>query len=322
MKKYIKILLTCTCLLAGCSQADIPSDATQVVSKVTEMVSTDVLAEVDIPVKEMAEDITEDIKEAVQPTGTFDYSLVPEYSGQPYVVINDNKPYFSEEWEIGTEVYSPLDSLGRCGSAYACVGEEIMPAYGEVRGEIGMIKPTGWQTVKYPELIEDMFLYNRCHLIAWCLGAENDNEANLVTGTRYMNTDGMEPFELEVAEYIYETKNHVEYRVTPYFAGDELVCRGVLMEAKSVEDDSICFCVWCYNVQPGIVIDYATGESYAEGALEQEGDFVINVSSGKVHLPSCDAATEMAPKNRMDFHGTIGQLKDEGYSPCGACNPW
>ncbi len=197
---------------------------------------------------------------------SFTLDLVPEYQGDAFVEINGGQPFFTENYPVGTEVYAPLDNLGRCGAAYACVGREIMPEYGETRGDIGMIKPTGWVQNKYEGIIDSdpPYLWNRCHLIAWMLGAENANECNLVTGSRYMNTEGMLPWEDKVAHYIYETENHVSYRVTPCFMGDELVCRGVLMEARSVEDDTICFCVFCYNVQPGIVIDYATGNNHPE----------------------------------------------------------
>ena len=189
--------------------------------------------------------------------------VVPTYCGQPYVEINNNKPFFEKD-EIHTESferYSELDLLGRCGVAYANVSKETMPD--EERGQIGMIKPTGWHTVKYPKIIDSRYLYNRCHLIAWCLSGENANEKNLITGTRYMNTEGMLPFENMIANYIDETGNHVLYRVTPVFEGINLVASGVLMEAYSVEDRGagIQFCVYCYNVQPGIEIDYATGES-------------------------------------------------------------
>lgn len=191
---------------------------------------------------------------------------IPQYSGQPYVEVNNNIPLFNEEdLKIRSfEEYSELDSLGRCGAAYACLSKELMPT--EERGKIGMVKPTGWQTVKYPEQIEDLYLYNRCHLIAWCLTGENANEKNLITGTRYMNIQGMLPLEEKVAGYIDRTNNHVLYRVTPVFEGKNLVASGVLMEAYSIEDDGegIEFCVYCFNVQPGIEIDYLTGESWAE----------------------------------------------------------
>lgn len=187
---------------------------------------------------------------------------VPEYSGQPYVIINDNEPYFDKD-DLTTqtfEKYSSLDSLGRCGVAYANIGEETMPT--EKRGNIGMIKPSGWQIKKY-DFIDGKYLYNRCHLIGYQLSGENANEKNLITGTRYMNTEGMLPFENQVADYVQETGNHVLYRVTPVFEGNHLVADGVLMEAMSVEDQGldIEFNVFVYNVQPGVIIDYATGDS-------------------------------------------------------------
>lgn len=187
----------------------------------------------------------------------------PEYFGEPYVVINNNIPYFdsSEYTEISFEYYSELDSLGRCGEAYANIGTDIMPT--EERENIGSIKPSGWHTVKY-DIIDGKYLYNRCHLIGYQLSGENANVNNLITGTRYLNVKGMLPFENITADYITETENHVLYRVTPIFTEDNLVADGVLMEAYSVEDngDGICFCVFVYNVQPGIEIDYATGDSH------------------------------------------------------------
>ena len=180
-----------------------------------------------------------------------------------YEIINNNVPYFIED-EITTEVfelYSELDGLGRCGVAYANICKELMPT--EPRGEIGMIKPTGWHTVKYNDLIDGNYLYNRCHLIGFQLAGENANEKNLITGTRFLNVEGMLPFENQIANYVKSTDNHVLYRVTPIFDGDNLVASGVLMEAYSVEDDGtgVQFCVYCPNVQPGIVIDYKTGDS-------------------------------------------------------------
>lgn len=200
----------------------------------------------------------------------FDMADIPEYAGEPYVIIGDNVPDFSDvqEYEAaGTSVvfeqYSELDTLGRCGLANALLGQELMPA--EERGEIGSVKPTGWHTVKY-DCIEDRYLYNRCHLIGYQLSGENANEKNLITGTRYMNIEGMLPFENKVAGYIRRTGNHVRYRVTPIFQGNHLLASGVRMEAYSVEDagSGICFDVFVYNVQPGIGIDYATGDSFME----------------------------------------------------------
>lgn len=195
----------------------------------------------------------------------FDYSKIPEYKNSPYVKVNNNKPYFTKpEMDIAYkpyEFYSELDSLGRCGYTFAVVCNETMPT--EKRGEIGMIKPTGWHTVKY-DCVNGKYLYNRCHLIGYQLTAENANVKNLITGTRYLNVDGMLPFENMVADYVKETRNHVMYRVTPIFGDNNLVAYGVLMEAYSLEDkgDGVCFNVFCYNVQPGVTIDYATGESH------------------------------------------------------------
>ena len=197
----------------------------------------------------------------------FDLSTIPEYSSSPYVEINSNNPYFTEE-DLTTEVfekYSELDILGRNGVAFANICEEIMPPKDEKRGDIGGIKPTGWVQKRYDNLIKDKYLYNRCHLIGWQLAGENANKNNLITGTRYFNTEGMLPFENKVAQYLNENKNnHVLYRVTPIFENNNLLANGVEMEAYSIEDSGkgVKFNVYCYNVQPGIVIDYATGESH------------------------------------------------------------
>ena len=190
---------------------------------------------------------------------------IPPYSGEAYVAVNGNVPFFVEE-EYTTEsyeFYSELDELGRCGMTMACIGVDIMPT--EERGNIGSVKPSGWQSVKY-DCVEGKYLYNRCHLIGFQLAGENANKRNLITGTRYLNIEGMLPFEDMVADYVKETENHVLYRVTPIFNGDDLVAEGVLMEGWSVEDsgESICFCIYAYNAQPGIVIDYATGDSHEE----------------------------------------------------------
>lgn len=188
--------------------------------------------------------------------------LLPQFDDEPYIVINDNIPVFSDKefTESSFEYYSELDALGRCGYAFACLGLDLMPT--EERGSIGQIKPSGWQTVKY-DFIDCKYLYNRCHLIGYQLAGENANEKNLITGTRYLNIEGMLPFENMVNDYIKETGNHVLYRVTPVFYEDELVARGVQMEAWSVEDagDGICYNVYVYNAQPGIEIDYKTGIS-------------------------------------------------------------
>ena len=192
-----------------------------------------------------------------------DYSAVEEYADKPYVEMNGNKPEFDELSTKVFEEYSELDGLGRCGVAYACVGLEIMPT--EERGAIGQVKPTGWHTIKY-DIIDGKYLYNRCHLLGYQLTGENANTKNLITGTRYLNVEGMLPFENMVAEYVEETGNHVMYRVTPHFEGTNLLASGVQMEAYSVEDDGkgVCFNVYVYNAQPGIEINYATGDSKLE----------------------------------------------------------
>lgn len=262
-----------------------------------------------------------------------DLAQIPEYTRSPYTVINDNEPEF-EANDFSTEAfenYSELDDLGRCGVAYANICQEIMPT--EKRGAIGMVKPSGWHTVKYPELIKDRYLYNRCHLIGFQLAGENANTKNLITGTRYLNVDGMLPFEDEVADYVKETDNHVLYRVTPVFDGDNLVASGVQMEAESVEDDGagVKFNVFCYNVQPGIGIDYATGDSwvYDGNAVVENTDtdnaeqteFVINTNTGKFHKPDCKSVKKMKAKNKEEFNGSRDELIAEGYEPCGSCRP-
>lgn len=204
--------------------------------------------------------------EQSEPEQTYDIDEVPEYAGEPVFEINGGKPAFADE-ELVTEFYqnfSELDSLGRCGTAEACLDRGHMPE-GE-RGEIEEVKPSGWQVHKYDFIDNGGFLFNRCHMIGWQLTGENENEKNLITGTRYFNVEGMLPYENKVASYIRRTKNHVMYRVTPVFRDKELVCRGVQIEARSVEDkgEGISFNIYCYNVQPGVVIDYSTGYSHLE----------------------------------------------------------
>lgn len=262
-------------------------------------------------------------------------SRIPEYSGTPYVILDDNVPAFSEDEYSETEYesYSPLDELGRCGAACANISRESMPK--EERGLIGDVRPTGWHTVKYSDLIEDRYLYNRCHLIGYQLTGENENELNLITGTRYMNIEGMLPFENQVADYVRRSGNHVLYRVTPVFEGDNLLASGVIMEAESVEDKGagICFHVYIYNVQPGIEIDYATGDSRREESVETAGSagretsyreenlYILNIGSGKFHRPNCDSVNDMSQKNKVEFSGSREELIRQGYSPCRVCNP-
>lgn len=251
------------------------------------------------------------------------------YDGEASFVVNNNVPYFTEK-EITTEVfetYSDLDSLGRCGTAFANVCREIMPT--EERGNISNIRPSGWHTAKY-DMLANRYLYNRCHLIGYQLAGENANKKNLITGTRYLNVEGMLPWENMVADYVRETGNHVLYRVTPYFEEENLVAYGVQMEAYSVEDQGagVCFNVYCYNVQPGIVIDYRTGESKLDEAWlageaqpGEEIEYVLNVSTMRFHLPSCTSVSSMEEKNKEIFSGSREALIADGYIPCSRCNP-
>ena len=253
------------------------------------------------------------------------------------IIENDGDPSFTEgdaaypESNLGYESYSLLDSLGRCGAATACLGPETMPADGEERESSSEGKPTGWNQAFYDN-VDGEALWNRCHLIAWSLAGENANEQNLVTGTRAMNTRAMLPYEEDVADYIDRTGNHVLYRATPVFEERELVCRGVLLEAESLEDDGsgISFSVSCINVQPGIAIDYETGESHEADQAQQASaassdgqarGYVLNTSSKRFHLPDCPSADDMKPANRQDATETRSELIAQGYQPCGNCQP-
>ena len=287
---------------------------------------------------------------------------VPAYSGEPYVEVNDNQPEFTEEelTTVSYEDYSELDELGRCQLAEACIGQDLMPT--EARESISSVKPTGWKNKSY-DTVDGGYVYNRCHLIGFQLTGENANEENLITGTRYMNVEGMLPFEDEVAAYIKETDNHVMYRVTPVFEGDDLVASGVQMQAESVEDDGvgISFNVYVYNVQPYVVIDYKTGENWegdeiaepegkwadgteadpsdsksdsktnaktdsaatskAEAKDTKEQTYILNKNTKKFHKPECSGTKKIKAKNKGEYTGSRQTLIDEGYEPCGNCNP-
>lgn len=254
-----------------------------------------------------------------------------DYEGKIYTEISGNVPEFSDD-EITTksfEKYEELDYLGRCQGAFACIGQDIMPT--EERGAIGQVKPSGWQLVKYDN-VDGKYLYNRCHLIAYQLTGENANEKNLITGTRYMNTDGMLPFENIVADYVKETNNHVMYRVTPVFEGQNLLAKGVKMEAFSVEDDGagVCFNVFVFNIQPGIKINYANGASEMEKESEKAeqapstgvlNSYILNVNSKKIHYTYCSSVEAIKEKNKKVFKGTKEELIDQGYTSCGRCCP-
>lgn len=251
-------------------------------------------------------------------------AAIPNYSGSPYVKVDNNVPNFSAA-ELTTsayESYSNLDSLGRARTAVASLGKETMPAAGEDREDISSIKPTGWIQAQY-DCINGRYLYNRCHLIGWQLSAENANRSNLITGTRYLNASGMLPFENMVSDYINSTGNHVAYRVTPIYNGNNLLASGVQMEAYSIEDNGagICFNVFCYNVQPDVELNYATGASNVPGAtsiLDVYGTYVLNTNSKKFHKPTCTWASQISDKNRGEFTGYPRDLED-GYSACGTC---
>lgn len=267
-------------------------------------------------------------------------SEIPEYKGKPYVSIHQNKPEFLKE-EIKAksfEAYSTLDDLGRCGMAVACVGWDIMPK--EKRGAIGSVKPSGWHTVKY-DFVDGKYLYNRCHLIGYQLTGENANEKNLITGTRYLNVEGMLPFENMVADYVKETRKHVMYRVKPVYKGKNLLAEGVQIEGYSVEDKgkSISFNVFCYNVQPGVKIDYTTGKSSSDKPAKSDAmtketksyhqsdkngaskEYVLNLNTHKFHLPSCGSVKSMNATNKGVYTGTKEDLIHQGYEPCKNCNP-
>lgn len=377
---YFLTLLLCLCMLVGCGSGA----ATQVMLKAedsetesyvetvqTESAENDPGDETEIQtaaeteIQAAAQVQSDDSKQKVVHTDTasaFNAADVPAYSGEPYTAVNNNEPYFTSD-NLTTEAfenYSELDALGRCGVAYANVCLETMPT--EKRGSISEVKPTGWHSVKYDN-VDGKSLYNRCHLIGYQLTAENANQQNLITGTRYLNVDGMLPFENMVADYVKETDNHVLYRVMPIFTGDNLVADGVLMEGYSVEDegDGICFCVYAYNVQPGITIDYATGDSWlssekgnsdsssggnsavSKSAADKSGtqqaavqtesvketsapvstgtEYILNTNTKKFHYPSCSSVKQMKASNKKEYTGSRDDLIAQGYDPCKKCNP-
>ena len=270
-----------------------------------------------------------------QPVYSDSVQDIPAFSGEPYVVIGDNEPeFFAEDLtEESFEYYSPLDSLGRCGYAMACVGQDIMPT--EDRESISKVKPSGWVQNQY-DFVDGKSLYNRCHLIGFQLTGENANELNLITGTRYCNVEGMLPFENMIADYVKETGNHVLYRVTPVYDGNNLVARGVQMEALSVEDGGagVCFHVYVYNNQPGVTIDYATGDNWLDGESQQAKQpekeeapaedvsvYLLNTSSKKFHDESCTQGQNIKEENADTFRGSREDLINQGYEPAGCCKP-
>ena len=322
MPKIVSVIIA-LCALAGIGtgvlpewlSVDLPKDVQQSNIEEKETESSTGIAEADQDEKKLA---------ASMGLIEFDLSTIPEYSGEAYVAINGNEPNF-EEKDLTTEsyeFYSELDHLGRCGVTVACLGQDLMPT--EERESISHVKPSGWVQGQY-DFVDGKSLYNRCHLIGFQLAGENANEKNLITGTRYMNTIGMLPFENMVADYIKETDNHVMYRVTPIYDDDNLVASGVQMEGYSVEDegDGIYFNVYVYNVQPGVEIDYATGENQA-ATIEETGevqDFVLNTSSKKFHLPDCSGLSQTKKENQQEYQGSREILLTQGYEACKSCNP-
>lgn len=329
------IVLAAGIIFAGCStnpQPDYVDTPATVIADETSVSEASETAEAqESSAAEESIQSAEDVSPQHAGTETqFSYGSIPAYSGSPYVAVNENIPFFTDE-ELTTqsfETYSELDSLGRCGVTYACIGQDLMPT--EDRESISEVTPSGWNNKEY-DFVDGGWLYNRCHLIGFQLTGENANEKNLITGTRSMNVDGMLLFENMTADYIKETGNHVMYRVTPVFEGDELVPRGVLMEGKSVEDngEGILFNVFVYNVQPGVEINYMTGDSKLTEAggsesSEQnsaEGEYILNTNTKKFHLPDCSSVTDMDEDNREGFSGSREELIDMGYEPCGRCNP-
>lgn len=269
---------------------------------------------------------TEAIQENTQKS--YESTDIPAYAGNSFVILDGNKPSFSKKDRERTdafETYSNLDKLGRCGVAYANICKELMPT--EERGAVGMVKPTGWHTVKYDN-VEGKYLYNRCHLIGYQLAGENANEKNLITGTRYLNVTGMLKFEDRVADYVKATDHHVLYRVTPVFEGDNLVATGLEMEAYSVEDcgKGVSFHVFVYNIQPGITIDYATGESWTDDSkteenTEAEDGYVLNTNTHKFHKENCESVRDIAGSNKEVYTGNREDLINMGYEPCKRCKP-
>ena len=359
MSRWLAILALSLFLLSGCSSdssgtgtTTVPPDESAIVTESPEKSDSDESLTQDLGLtsdhignQEQSEPQTQSAPQTPQssqlPTASASFSLaeVPAFSGNAYIAVNGNVPYFDDS-DLTTnsfETYSPLDSLGRCGVTYACVGQDIMPT--EERGSIGQVKPTGWHTVKY-DCVDGKYLYNRCHLIGFQLTGENANEENLITGTRYLNIEGMLPFENMVADYVKETNNHVLYRVTPIYEGDNLLAAGVLMEGYSIEDqgDGVTFCVFAYNAQPGVKINYANGESELENetintqtkpqpekpatpvapskpientpapepqqsAPQSQCDYVLNTNTKKFHLPSCSSADDIKATNRQEYSG-------------------
>ena len=310
-------------VLVGCS----PSNETNA-NKISTNVANKINKNMDNSIPDKVSDVD----------GSVSNEEIPKYKGKAYTILNNNVPRFKDsELKVDSyEYYGELDSLGRCTAAKANIGKDLMP--NSEREPIGNVKPSGWHTIKY-DCVDGKYLYNRCHLIGFQLTGENANNKNLITGTRYMNVEGMLPFEDMVADYIKETNNHVLYSVTPIFEGDNLVASGVQMEAKSVEDkgEGICFNVFVFNIQPGVTIDYATGQSYLSGTKQEvvtdipenitnnelkdvENTYILNISTKKYHKTECSSVDAIKSHNKETYKGDISKLVKQGYEACKNCH--
>lgn len=316
MKKifyYLILLCVCAGLLPGCAKGA-PETQTQAQQTQTE--------------REQAETGVPETESVFPREAEFLLEFVPPYGSEPAVEINGNVPFFTEEElqaDTAFAAYSELDELGRCGPAFGCVGKELQPE-GE-REPNDHIHPAGMHNTTY-DFVDKLFLYNRCHLIAYSIAGSNGDARNLTTGTRYMNTKGMLPYENKVLQYIEKTGGHVLYRVTPVYEGDNLVASGVLMEAYSLEDagKGLQYCIFAYNVQPGVRIDYRTGDNEADGSVTPESEvseedcrYILNTRTQKIHLPDCDGAKKISPLNKKPTNESLEELKKKGYEPCGSC---
>lgn len=332
-KKYLSMLAVFACvftmvpMIGGCGTELLENDAVWSENDSVQSWNSTDRAENDITQTETEAqwNLTEEagnVPVVIGEMTEFDSAAIPDYSGDAYVAVNGNIPFFTEEELSLTsyEAYGSLDELGRCGVCIASIGQDLMPT--EARGNISSVKPTGWHSVKY-DFVDGKYLYNRCHLIGHQLTGEDANKQNLITGTRYLNIEGMLPFENMVADYVKETNQHVMYRVTPVFEGENLVASGVLMEGKSVEDngEGILFCVFAYNVQPGVVIDYATGESVEAAQDGLAETYILNTETHKFHTPACSSVETIKPENYEEFTGTKDTLLASGYTACKRCNP-
>lgn len=305
----IYVLTLCICMLvSGCSQEEL-YHSVELLSMISDYTNSEISGILD---QREANVVLENI---------------PEYSGDAVAIINDNNPQFSELVMESYEYYSELDYLGRCGVAHASLGMDLMPT--EQRESISQVKPSGWLNKEY-DIVEGGYLYNRCHLIGFQLAGENANEKNLITGTKYMNSPIMTKYENAIAGYIKETGNHVMYRVTPMYQGSDLVAKGIQIEGYSVEDqgEGVCFNVFLYNEQPGIIIDHGTGESWLdeeheikviEDVLGDDIEHVLNTSSLKIHQPSCSSVKKINDGNRKNTDMDVEELFKLGYTLCGSC---